>query len=239
MPDERVAIQPPSVEWVNESGKWPNVQPLRVELRLELAGRRRRPARARAARWRRSRARGPAGSRSTEITGAASRSRGGLEAAGDAGAAAERDHHGVGLERGAQDALDLVLVGRPDDGVGEPAEVAAALAHEVAQALAARVDDAVERVVGDVRGRLRARRAARRAICGAGMSRSLERDRRARRCARRRRPRCSRRNGASAGLSSCVKATPSSPQPHHFMAAARAGRVATAVMASNLRDGLA
>ena len=25
IPEERVAIQPPSVEWVNESGKWPRV----------------------------------------------------------------------------------------------------------------------------------------------------------------------------------------------------------------------
>ena len=27
IPDDRVAIQPPSVEWVKLSGKWPNVQP--------------------------------------------------------------------------------------------------------------------------------------------------------------------------------------------------------------------
>ena len=49
----------------------------------------------------------------------------------------------------------------PDDDVGHAAEVAAALADEVAQALAARVDDAVVRVVGDVRlpGRLLERRA--------------------------------------------------------------------------------
>ena len=25
MPEDRVAIHPPNVEWVNESGKWPNV----------------------------------------------------------------------------------------------------------------------------------------------------------------------------------------------------------------------
>ena len=36
MPEERVAIQPPSVEWVKLSGKWPSVQPLRVELPLEV-----------------------------------------------------------------------------------------------------------------------------------------------------------------------------------------------------------
>jgi hypothetical protein len=30
MPDERVATHPPSVEWVNESGKCPIVQPSRL-----------------------------------------------------------------------------------------------------------------------------------------------------------------------------------------------------------------
>ena len=30
-------------------------------------------------------------------------------------------------------------------------------------------------------------------------------------------PKCRCRNGPSAGLSACVKDTPSSPQPHHFM----------------------
>ena len=73
-----------------------------------------------------------------------------LEAAGDARAAAERDHDRVGLQRGAQDLDDRVLVSGPHDDVRHAAEVAAALADEVAQALAARVDDAVERVVGDV-----------------------------------------------------------------------------------------
>ena len=73
-----------------------------------------------------------------------------LEAAGDARAAAERDHDGVRLERRAQDLDDRGLVAGPHDDVGHPAEVAAALADEVAQALAARVDDAVEGVVGDV-----------------------------------------------------------------------------------------
>ncbi len=36
MPDERVATQPPSVEWVKLSGKWPRVQPRSFELRLEV-----------------------------------------------------------------------------------------------------------------------------------------------------------------------------------------------------------
>ena len=49
-----------------------------------------------------------------------------------------------------QDLDDRGLVTGPHHDVGHPAEVAAALADEVAQALAARVDDAVERVVGDV-----------------------------------------------------------------------------------------
>ena len=74
-----------------------------------------------------------------------------LEAARDARAAAERDHDRVGVERRAQDLAHLGLVAGPHDDVGDPAEVAAALAHEVAQALAAGVDHAVEGVVGDVR----------------------------------------------------------------------------------------
>ena len=70
-----------------------------------------------------------------------------------------------------QDPGDRRLVGRAHDDVGHAAEVAAALADEVAQALAARVDDAVERVVGDVRRRRRrapARRAARRPAAAPG-----------------------------------------------------------------------
>ena len=49
------------------------------------------------------------------------------------------------------------LVGGPHDGVGQPPELAAALAHEVAQALAAPVHDAVVRVGRDVPGALERR----------------------------------------------------------------------------------
>ena len=73
-----------------------------------------------------------------------------LEAARDAGPATERDEHRVGVQGGAHDRRHLVLVGRPDDDVREPAEVAATVPYEVTQALAARVDDAVERIGGDV-----------------------------------------------------------------------------------------
>ena len=73
-----------------------------------------------------------------------------LQRARDARAAAERDHHRVGLQRGAQHLGHRRLVARAQHEVGDAAEVAAALADEVAQALAARVDDAVVRVVGDV-----------------------------------------------------------------------------------------
>ena len=73
-----------------------------------------------------------------------------LQAAGDAGAAAERDDDGVGLQRGGQDRGHGRLVAGAHDEIGHAPEVAPPLAHEVAQALAARVDDAVERVVGDV-----------------------------------------------------------------------------------------
>ena len=94
-----------------------------------------------------------------------------------------------------------------------------AVADEVAQALAARVDDAVERVgrdVGGADGRLeRGAQVGREGRLGdvelveADRARG-ERGRRARRCAR-------SMNGPSSGLSSCVKATSSSPQPHHFI----------------------
>ena len=49
-----------------------------------------------------------------------------------------------------EDLDDRGLVAGPDHDVGHPAEVATALPDEVAQALAARVDHAVEGVVGDV-----------------------------------------------------------------------------------------
>ena len=80
-----------------------------------------------------------------------------LEAAGDAGAAAERDQHRVGVEHRAHDRLHRRLVGRAHDGVGQPPELAAALAHEVAQALAAPVHDAVAGVGRDVGGALERR----------------------------------------------------------------------------------
>src|SRR6478672_4596915 len=134
MPDERVAIQPPSVEWVKLSGKCPMVEPRRVvdlehavhaghvdgDDRAVLAGR-------------------------------------GLEAPGDVRAAPERDQDGVGVDGRAHDRLELRLAARADDDVGQAADVARAVADEVAQALAARVDDAVQGVgrhVGDADGRL-------------------------------------------------------------------------------------
>jgi hypothetical protein len=60
--------------------------------------------------------------------------------------------NGVGVDRGAHQRLELVLAGRADDRVGQPPDVAAAVPHQVAQALAARVDDAVERVGRDLLG---------------------------------------------------------------------------------------
>ncbi len=110
MPDERVAIQPPSVEWVKLSGKWPSVQPRRVELLLELraehAGlhaREARPASISSTRSMR-----PRSTRDDRAVLAGGR----LEAAGDVRAAAERDDDRVGVERGAQDRRDLRLVAR-------------------------------------------------------------------------------------------------------------------------------
>ena len=146
-------------------------------------------------------------------------SAGRLEAAGDVRAAAERDHDCVGVERRAQDRRDVVLAARAHDDVGQPAELAAPLAHEVAQALAARVDDAVERVGRDVPGadgrlqRVAQPRRQRR--------RGDAIDRRTRRasavaCAMST-SRWRWMNGRSAGLSTCVNDVSSSPQPDHFM----------------------
>jgi hypothetical protein len=76
----------------------------------------------------------------------------GLEAARDAGPAAERDEHRVGVQGGAHDRRHLVLVGRPDHHVREPPEIAATMPYEVTQALAAGVDHAVKRIGGDMAG---------------------------------------------------------------------------------------
>ena len=98
--------------------------------------------------------------------------RGGLEAAGDVRAPAERDQDGIGLDAGPQHGLHRRLVAWTDHCVGEPADVAVAMADEVAQALAARVDDAVERIGRDPlapHGILQARCAARRAATARGL----------------------------------------------------------------------
>ena len=154
--------------------------------------------------------------------------RGRVEAAGDVRPAAERDHDRVGLERGGEHRRDLLLGARPHDRVGQPPELAAPLQHEVAQALAAPVDDPVERIVRDGRGpdrllqrgaqhgrkrRLRAPRARRSGARGSTRRTSS--------------PIFSLMNGASAGLSASVNAIPSSPQPHHFIAAMERDPTAT------------
>ena len=74
----------------------------------------------------------------------------GLEAARDAGPPAERDEHRVGLQSRTHDRCHLFLVGRPDDHVREPPEIAATVPHEITQALAAGVDHPVERISGHV-----------------------------------------------------------------------------------------
>ena len=78
--------------------------------------------------------------------------------------------HRVGLQHRLQDGLDLGLGPRADDGVGQAPEVPAAVAHEVAQALAARVLDAVERVGRDLADGLLERSAQRAAELGSGTS---------------------------------------------------------------------
>ena len=125
-----------------------------------------------------------------------------LEAAGDARAAAERDHDGVRVERGAQDLDDRGLVAGPDHHVGDPAEVAAALADEVAQALAARVDHTVEGIVGDVliAHRPLERGTQRVAQLRRGDVEVVEGERPRGRSSSTSIPRCSRRNGRKLGL---------------------------------------
>ena len=97
MPDERVAIQPPSVLWVKLSGKWPRVQPRRPSC-ASMSG----PS---APAWIRARPDSSSMSStlfirpmSSEIdrTGLVG---GRLEAAGDVAAAAERDDHRVRGDR--------------------------------------------------------------------------------------------------------------------------------------------
>ena len=75
-----------------------------------------------------------------------------LEAAGDVRAAAEGDEHAVGLQDRGHDRLDLGLGPGADDRVGNAADVAGPVADKVAQALAARVDHAVQRLDRHVRG---------------------------------------------------------------------------------------
>ena len=68
----------------------------------------------------------------------------GAEAAGDAGAAPERDQHCVRVQHRMHNGRDLVLVGGRHDDIGQASELAATLADEVAQALAPRVHHAVQ-----------------------------------------------------------------------------------------------
>ena len=187
MPDERVAIQPPSVEWVKLSGKCPTVQPRALSCSSSARAERARLRPARSASPRRSRGRGPCrahvdGDDRAVLVGRR------LEAAGDVRAAAERDDDRVGVDDRAHDRHE-----RPSSPPGRTTTSGRrprsprAVAHEVAQALAAGVDDAVERVGRDVRrGRRppRGRRAGRRAASARG-----RRARRSRPGARRRRRR--------------------------------------------------
>jgi hypothetical protein len=75
-----------------------------------------------------------------------------FEAARDVRAAARRDDDGVGVDRHPQDLRHRVLGAGADDDVREPPGLAAPVLHEVAQALALGVDQAVEGIGGDVPG---------------------------------------------------------------------------------------
>ena len=151
MPDERVAIQPPSVEWVKLSGKWPMVQPRALSCSSSVRAERAGLDAGDAATRRRSRGPGPCRPMSTETTvrsSSAGASRlpemlvpppNGMSTA-SASRAARTIASSSGLAAGA------------DDDVGQATDVAGAVADEVAQALAARVDDAVQGVGRDMGG---------------------------------------------------------------------------------------
>ena len=73
-----------------------------------------------------------------------------LQRAGDRRAATERDHDGIEPHRRLEDRGHLVLAAGTDYRIWNPRKVPGALPHQIAQRLAARVDDAVERVEREV-----------------------------------------------------------------------------------------
>ena len=82
-----------------------------------------------------------------------------LEAARDVAAAAERDDHGILGDGGRDHLRDLALIRRVDHDIRGAADLVGADAHQVAQALAVRVHDALHRVgrdevLADDRGQL-------------------------------------------------------------------------------------
>ena len=159
-----------------------------------------------------------------------------LEAAGDARAAAERDHHGVGVERRAQDLASprpRCPGARRRRGRGRGRRGAGGRGRAGSCRARGRRGRARRRRRGRRRPRARARRAARRRAAARGSSRSSKAVGCVLVCPTST-PRCCLMKGPKAGLSSCEKATPSSPQPHHFIAVVAAGRVAVALMAPTL-----
>ena len=124
------------------------------------------------------------------------------------------------VERGGEHGRDLSSSPGRTTQSGRRPTSPAAVAHQVAQALAARVDDAVHRVGGDVRRRRRppSRRSdsagvqARRASMGTSANATGAPW--PARCPSRG---AARMNGRSAGLSASLNAVVSSPHPHHFM----------------------
>ena len=143
----------------------------------------------------------------------------GLEAAGDVRAAAERDHDGVGVEGRAHDRLELRLAARADDDVGQAAEVAARGGGRgragSCRARGRRGPAAsAETWAAPTAASSAARRSGAR-VGSATSSSSKPTGREARWSARTSMWRSM--NGPSSGLSSCVNATSSSPQPHHFI----------------------
>ena len=130
MPEERVAIQPPSVECVKLSGKWPQVQPWALSWRSRSGPKT--PACTRAscevASTDSTRFRRPM---SIEITGRVS-----SRSASRLPEMLDPPPNGITtascLEGGPDDRGDLVLAGGADHDVGHPTQVPPALADQVA-----------------------------------------------------------------------------------------------------------
>ena len=144
IPDERVAIQPPSVEWVKLSGKCPAVQPRALSCSSSAGPKT--PGWTRASRAASSMADTPSMRlRSSETTVRLSSA--GTSRLPEMFVPPPKAMTTASASSAARTAAaTCLLVAWAHDDIGHAADVALAMAHEIAQALAAGVDHAVERV---------------------------------------------------------------------------------------------